>query len=429
MQSWSYVLFVVIGVLLYWAVIPRRFRPHYLLAISIGYYFSCSIAFALFLLIYLYGMFVVGILIDTSATKKGRLTWAVIGISVAIGILVLFKARASIVQLVFLIMGMGGGKLAAAVVTRVGIPVGISYFTFRAVHYLIEVYRGKVIRATPLEFFLYVTFFPAMVSGPINRFYTIGREDPRDSFGDQVRQEGGSPAFNVDDISYGIWRTLQGVVKKFVIADFFYKLAGPMMTQQGLSPTVDTWQMWIAGHAWYLYLYIDFSGYTDMAIGIARMFGYRLMENFNWPILATNLRDFWRRWHMSLTYYVTQYVYIPLGGSHKGKFRTDVNILITIIVIAAWHGVGLNFIVWGIIQGVGLVVYRRYSLLKRRLLPNHKPTWWGKVISIILMFHWFDMWWPLFHHGFKVSMIYYLKMFPFLTHFFPVLGKLIGLGG
>ncbi|MHA1568414.1 MAG: MBOAT family O-acyltransferase, partial [Alphaproteobacteria bacterium] len=284
MQSWAFILFALISVLLYWLVIPRRFRPHFLLLISVGYYFACSVVFGVFLLIYLYGMFVVGILIDTANKPRGRKIWMIVGIVAAIGLLFVFKARIGIIQLVFMLTGMGTGKMAAALAAQIGIPLGISYFTFRVVHYLVEVYRGKVVRATPLEFFLYVTFFPAMVSGPIHRFSTLGREDPRDSFADQLRQEGGSPAFAGDDFGYGLWRILTGVVKKFVLADFFLALAGPMMTQAGLSPAVSTGQLWMAGHAWFAYLYLDFSGYTDMAIGIARLFGFRIMENFNWPI-------------------------------------------------------------------------------------------------------------------------------------------------
>jgi alginate O-acetyltransferase complex protein AlgI len=430
MQSWAFILFVAVAVLLYWAVVPRRWRPHYLLAISLGYYFTCSLAFGIFLVIYLYAMFVIGILIDTATGKRGRLSWLIVGLSIALGLLLIFKARVTIIQVALLLMGqLGAAKVAGLLAARIGIPLGISYFTFRVIHYLVEVYRGKEVRASWLEFFLYVTFFPATVSGPIHRFYTIGREDPRDSFANQLRAEGGLPRFSVDNFSYGLWRILLGVVKKFVIADFFAKLALPMTSAQGLMPTVNWLQLWAAGHCYFIYLYIDFSGYTDMALGMARLFGIRMMENFDWPIFSYNMREFWRRWHKSLTYYIMQYVYIPLGGSRKGRARQDVNIMITIVLIALWHNMTLNMLLWGVLMGMASILQGHYDRLKRRLMPNHQPTWWGKAIGVVAVWTWIGSLWPLFHHGLHIALFYYIKMFPFLIHLFPVLRWAGKLGG
>lgn len=426
MQSWAFMLFVAVSAVLYWAAVPHKYRPHFLLAISLGYYFACSVVFGVFLLIYLYGMFVLGILVDTAQTKRGRKTWLIFGILTAIGILFLFKASGGLTQLIFVLMGMGGGKAASLMVMKFGIPLGVSYFSFRAVHYLVEVYRGKDVRATPLEFFLYVTFFPALVAGPIHRFYTIGKERPADSFGDQMRAPGGLRKPSADDISYGIWRILQGVVKKFVIADFFFKLAGPMMTKQGLAPMVDTWQLWIAGYCWFFYLYADFSGYSDMAIGMARLFGIRIMENFRWPILAANLRDFWRRWHISLTNWLMHYVYFPLGGSRKSEVRTNVNAMLTLMAIALWHKLAVSMFFWGVYHGMGLIVFRYYLRAKGRLMPDRKPTWWGKVIGIIMVQTFFNISWPMFHHPMHIAVLYYFKMFPFIPKLFPLLRQLLG---
>jgi D-alanyl-lipoteichoic acid acyltransferase DltB (MBOAT superfamily) len=154
-----------------------------------------------------------------------------------------------------------------------------------------------------------------VISGPIHRFFTVRREDPRDSFGAQLRQANGGPTFSADNFRHGCWRILTGVIKKFVIADFFFRLAEPVM-QPGQLLTAPLWQIWLAGHAYFVYLYIEFSGYTDIAWAFP-LFGYRVMENFNWPLLAPNLQEFWRRWHMSLTYWLTNYIYIPLGGGRK----------------------------------------------------------------------------------------------------------------
>jgi D-alanyl-lipoteichoic acid acyltransferase DltB (MBOAT superfamily) len=315
-------------------------------------------------------------------------------------------------------------RLIAAALTKFGVPVGISYFSFRVIHYLVEVYRGNERRATALEFFLYVTFLPTMVSGPIHRFFTIRHEDPQDSFGPQMRAEGGLPPFRFDDLSWGVWRILQGVVKKFVVADFFYKMCGPML-QPGLLLSTNWWQLWLAAHCWFFYLYIDFSGYSDIAIGIARLFGFRVMENFNWGLFAPNPRDFWRRWHISLTNWLMTYVYIPLGGSHKGEARTDVNAFLTIIAVALWHNVSFHMFLWGVAQGLVLVTFRHYDKWKQRRWPNRRPTWWGKALGVFAMWNYMAILWPIFHHKTTIAVLYYAKMIPLL----PALRALAAMSG
>jgi alginate O-acetyltransferase complex protein AlgI len=415
MQSWAFVIFVLASAALYWLAVPRRWRPHFLLAVSLGYYLACSLQVYgltfIFLLFYLYGMFVIGVMIDTAKTKGGRRGWLLFGVLSATSILFIFKTTATITKVLFAMFGLAGGQIAALAFAKFGVPIGISYFSFRVIHYLVEVYRGNERRASALEFFLYVTFFPTMVSGPINRFFTIGRENPADSFGPQLRGAGGSPAFRWDDFSYGFWRILQGVVKKFVISDFFLRMAGPMM-KPGMLMGTDWWQLWLAGHCYFVYLYIDFSGYSDMAIGMARLFGYRVMENFDWPLLAPNVREFWRRWHVSLTGWLTNYVYIPLGGGRKGSFRADLHILITIIAVALWHKVTVSMFIWGFIEGMAMIVFRHWERLKKRLYPDHRPTWWGKLIGIILVWHLHGLLWPLFHHKTTIALLYYAKMIP-----------------
>ncbi len=415
MQSWMFVVFVAASVLLYWLAVPRRWRPHFLLALSLGYYFVCSLnAFALpffFLLFYLYGMFVVGILIDGAKTPEARKGWTVAGVVAAIAVLLFFKTTVTTTKLLLLFFGVGGGDMLAGALTRFGVPVGISYFSFRVIHYLIEVYRGKEKRATPLEFFLYVTFFPTMISGPIHRFYTMRREDPAESFANQLRGPGGAPTYNFDDITYGVWRILQGVVKKFVVADFFFRLCEPMRVP-ALLPTTEWWQLWLAGHAYFVYLYIDFSGYSDLAIGIARLFGFRVLENFNWGLFAPNMREYWRRWHMSLTNWLVNYVYIPLGGDRKGEFRTDFNTMVTLVAVAMWHRFALALFIWGLFQGGALVFLRHYLRLKKRLFPNRKTSWWGYGVGVFLVWNWMCFLWPLFLHSARIAFFYWVKMIP-----------------
>lgn len=436
MQSWSFVVFVLAAVAIYHALSwlidrlgwPRKLLSLLMLGLSLGYYLVCSLhVFGLpfiFLIFYLYGMFVIGVMMDSAESKRARLAWLIVGLTIALGVLFTFKTSGTITKLVFRAFGLGGGALVAAAFTRFGVPIGISYFSFRVIHYLVEVYRGKEARASILEFFHYVTFFPTMISGPIHRFYTIGKEKARDSFGPQLRLNGGAPRVTKEDVTYGLWRIFQGIVKKFVIADFFFRMAGPMM-RPGQMLGIETWQLWVASHCYFVYLYVEFSGYSDIAIGISRLFGYRVMENFNWGLFAPNLREFWRRWHMSLTNWLMNYVYFPLGGGRKGSFRTDLNVMATIIAVALWHSMSLNMLIWGICEGIGLIVFRHWDRFKQRTFPDRKPTWWGKLIGIAIVWQFHGALWPLFHHKVQIAAIYYVKMFPIIQF----LSKHTGGGG
>jgi len=439
MQSWSFVAFVLIAVAVYYALSwlvdrmkwPRSILSLLMLGLSLGYYLACSLhVFGLpfvFLIFYLYGMYVIAVMMASAGSPRGRLAWLIVGLSIALGVLFTFKTTATITKLVFQAFGIGGGALVAAAFSRFGVPVGISYFSFRVIHYLVEVYRGKEARASLLEFFHYVTFFPTMVSGPIHRFYTVGKEDPRDSFGPQLRQTGGAPRPTFEDFTYGAWRIFQGVVKKFFIADFFFRMAGPMM-KPGQLLGVDTWQIWIASHCYFIYLYIEFSGYSDIAIGISRLFGYRVMENFNWGLFAPNLREFWRRWHISLTNWLMNYIYFPLGGGRKSSARTDLNVMLTIVAVALWHNVSLNMLIWGICEGIGLIIFRHWDRFKQRTFPDRRPTWWGKVIGVVIVWHVHGVLWPLFLHKVPVAIVYYAKMFPIVQLLTKGLGGAAGGG-
>jgi len=419
LATWTYIIFVAVGLLLYWLAVPRRFRPHLLLALSLGYYaLACLNDLDLptivkflpffFLIFYLYAMFAIGVMIDTAKSPRGRKSWLIVGLSIALGVLLLFKSSGTLITVSSRLFGLQGGRVAAIIFTKFGIPLGISYFSFRVIHYLVEVYRGKEKRASALEFFLYVAYFPTVISGPIHRFFTVRREDPRDSFGAQLRQANGGPTFSADNFRHGCWRILTGVIKKFVIADFFFRLAEPVM-QPGQLLTAPLWQIWLAGHAYFVYLYIEFSGYTDIALGISRLFGYRVMENFNWPLLAPNLQEFWRRWHMSLTYWLTNYIYIPLGGGRKSRVRVDLNILITIIAVALWHEISVAKFFWGLFEGLALIIFLYWRRLYKRVAPDRKPRWWGKLIGIILVWHVHDLLWPMFHHKWQIAGLFYLK--------------------
>ncbi len=226
-------------------------------------------------------------------------------------------------------------------------PLGISFFTFEFVHYLFEVRRGGKPIRSPLKFLLFAIFFPSLVAGPIKRYPQFLA-----SLGE------GSQRFQLGNISNGLFRIAVGFFKKVVIADnltFYVTTNFPDFASLSLG------DRWVFLAAISFRILMDFSGYSDIAIGTAQLLGVRLPENFNWPYLAGNIRDFWQRWHMSLTSWVRDYIYIPLGGNRLGAVRRVFNGFIAFALIGLWHGPAWNFVVWGLYHGAGLGICSSYT--------------------------------------------------------------------
>jgi alginate O-acetyltransferase complex protein AlgI len=228
-------------------------------------------------------------------------------------------------------------------------PLAISFFTFEFVHYLSDVRRGRAPIRRPADFALFAIHFPSLVAGPIKRY--------EDYVPDLHR---GLAGVSVDDVAAGLQRIATGLVKKVVLAD---NLALALDFYAGRFADLSLGQAWLFLAGLSLRLLLDFSGYSDLAIGLSRMLGVRLPENFNYPYLATNLRDFWRRWHMSLSSWIRDYVYIPLGGSRHGPFRKFANGMIAFGLIGLWHGAAWHFVLWGLWHGAGLAISSTYVVL------------------------------------------------------------------
>jgi alginate O-acetyltransferase complex protein AlgI len=226
-------------------------------------------------------------------------------------------------------------------------PLGISFFTFEFVHYLFEVRRGGEPIRSPLKFLLFSIFFPSLVAGPIKRYPQF-----------LASLSEGSQGFRLENISFGLFRMAVGYFKKVVIADnltFYVTTNYPDFGTFGLG------ERWLFLAAISFRILMDFSGYSDIAIGAAQLLGVRLPENFDWPYLAGSIREFWQRWHMSLTSWVRDYIYIPLGGNRHGAFRRVFNGFIAFALIGLWHGPAWNFVVWGLYHGAGLGVCSSYA--------------------------------------------------------------------
>ncbi len=237
----------------------------------------------------------------------------------------------------------GTGELG---IPEIVLPIGISFFTFQAMSYVVDVYRGTVqVQDRIVPFALYISFFPQLIAGPIVRYRNIAGEI-------EGRKE------SAELFSEGVRRFLYGLGKKVLLANVFAKTADQIFALDSAAQTGLT--AWLGLIAYTLQLYYDFSGYSDMAIGLGRMFGFHFTENFRYPYMALSARDFWNRWHISLSSWFREYVYIPLGGNRKGKARTYLNLMIVFALTGFWHGANFTFILWGLYCGLFVLLERLF---------------------------------------------------------------------
>ena len=254
---------------------------------------------------------------------------------------------------------------------KILLPVGISFYTFQSLSYTIDVYRGRV---EPEHDFvktaLYVAFFPQLVAGPIVK---------AGEFLPQLHEE---RTISLANLERGVQVFALGLFKKIVLAD---NLSAFVDAVHAAPAAFSAGTLLLVAYAYALQIYFDFSGYSDMAVGCARVLGYDLPRNFNLPYLSRNPSEFWRRWHISLSTWFQQYLYIPLGGNRRGKARTYFNLLVTMVVSGLWHGAAWNFVVWGALHGVALCVHRLYASWRReRGLDHRSPVW--TAVSVFLTF-------------------------------------------
>ena len=248
--------------------------------------------------------------------------------------------------------------------THLALPVGISFFTFQAMSYVIDVYRGDVeSQKSYLDVLLYISFFPQLIAGPIVKYHDI-QAQIRDRHAD------------VREIASGFRRFTVGLGKKVLISNTM-ALAADGIFSAG-SGSLNAPGAWLGAFAYMMQIYYDFSGYSDMAIGLGHMFGFTFLENFEYPYISKNIREFWRRWHISLSTWFKEYLYIPLGGNRKGKVRTCVNKIIVFLCTGLWHGANWTFVVWGAFHGL--------FLLLEEVLPVRKlPKILGHVYALIVV--------------------------------------------
>ena len=345
-NSIEFIVFLAVVLLGHFALIPRRLprlRKGFLLVVSYGFYMAWNPPFGLLLLFSTVLDFSVAQWMERAATPGRRK--ALLGLSLIgnLGVLGFFKYRDFVLETLYALFGAALWPVQPPALDLV-LPIGISFYTFQTLSYAIDVYRGSQRAARSfLDFALYISFFPQLVAGPIVRSSV---------FLPQLRR---APRVATYDVEAALVRIGSGLVKKVVFADVLGGYVDPVFS----SPdTYGGLNLLLAVYAYAFQIYFDFSGYSDIAIGLARLFGYRIPENFDRPYLAASPREFWRRWHISLSTWLRDYLYVSLGGNRVPAVRVQLNLMITMLLGGLWHGANWNFVLWGGFHGFLLSLQR-----------------------------------------------------------------------
>ena len=305
---------------------------------------------------------------DAEPIRRHRLiSWSIAG---NLLVLIVFKYTNFILDnLNSVLDSLWGLRIPSPVIP---LPLGISFFTFHIISYLVDVYRGVAqAQRSRVAFTLYIINFPQLIAGPIIRYRPIAPQL-------------GQRAVSFEDVDTGVARFAAGLAKKLLIANPIGAVGDHLFAT---APSdLPVWAVWLAVLCFSLQIYFDFSGYSDMAIGMARMFGFRFPENFNYPYCATSIKDFWRRWHMTLSAWFRDYVYLPLGGSRKNAWTTTRNLWIVFLLCGAWHGASWNFVVWGMWHGLFLSIERLRSV--ERWLSKAPRVLQNAYVLLIVMVGW-----------------------------------------
>ena len=357
-SSIPFLYYFLPAVLILYFLVPWKLKNSVLLLSSLIFY-GWGEPKLLALMVFTIALFYFcGLAIDRAGEGRGRKLWLTVSVVISIALLGLFKYADFFIGNVNAITGLSLPLL------RLALPVGISFYTFQCLSYTIDVYRGRVpAQKNPISFGAYVALFPQLIAGPIVRYVDVARE-----------LENRKTTW--EDVTYGLRRFLVGLGKKVILADNLALLI--KLFRESSEPSVLFY--WMYAIAFLLNIYFDFSGYSDMAIGMGRLFGFHFIENFDYPYLSKSVTEFWRRWHMSLGSWFRDYVYIPLGGNRVSKKRWVFNILVVWMLTGAWHGAAWNFVLWGLLFAVLLLLEKWLPL---RNLPDVLRH--GYVLAVITL--------------------------------------------
>lgn len=361
-SSFVFLLVFLPLVLILYFISPRRLKNLVLLIASLIFYAWGEPVYVLIMLFSTVFDYTNGRLIEyfRAHGSPGKMKAAlVVDLCGNLAILGFFKYADFVIGNINTITGAGLSLL------HIALPIGISFYTFQTMSYTIDVYRGNVpAQHNILDFATYVVLFPQLIAGPIVQYKTIAKElSKRKS--------------NLVDFSEGVFRFSVGMAKKVLLANQIGALWNTISQMHELTAAT----AWLGAVAYSFQIYFDFSGYSDMAIGLGRMFGFHFLENFNFPYMSKSITDFWRRWHISLSSWFKEYVYIPLGGNRKGMPRQIFNLLVVWMLTGLWHGANWNFVLWGLYYGVLLILEKLFLLRWLEKLP----AWIGRVYSLFLV--------------------------------------------
>ena len=325
--------FLPVVVLVYFLV-PRTLKNAVLLLFSLVFYAWGEPKYVFLMLATILSFYGCGLAIGKARQQIWKKSWLTVSVVVGLGLLAVFKYAD------FFVENFNAATGLSIPLLRLALPVGISFYTFQSLSYTIDVYRGNVpAQKNPISFGAYVALFPQLIAGPIVRYADVARElDNR--------------THSWEEAMLGIRRFLVGLGKKIILADNFALLISLFRESNEKSVLF----YWMYAIAFTLNIYFDFSGYSDMAIGLGRIFGFHFIENFNYPYLSKSITEFWRRWHMSLGSWFRDYVYIPMGGNRVSKGRWFFNIFTVWMLTGFWHGAAWNFILWGLLFAVLLLI-------------------------------------------------------------------------
>lgn len=375
--------FPVIGLLYFW-VRNDRMRNGILLIASIGFYAFGEPKWVFVMLAMVLVNYLCALSISTAKNRKARTMFLFVGVVFSLGFLFYFKYASFFCNEVLRLVH------STASVKDIVLPVGISFYTFQILTYIVDVYREKIpVQTNFFRLLLYVSFFPQLIAGPI-----VNYKDISDSLAHRKENE--------SDYYDGFLRFIVGLSKKCLLANTCGEVVSELTTAGNSVAGA-----WLLAVCYSLQLYFDFSGYSDMAIGLGRMFGFSFKENFLHPYTADSITDFWRRWHVSLGAFFREYVYIPLGGNRVGKLKWCRNLLIVWALTGFWHGASWNFVVWGLYYGVLLMLEKIFFLDIKKHIP--------KVFNIMMTLFLVIIGWVFF---------YFEKLSDGVTH----IGKMFGAG-
>lgn len=344
--SISFLYYFLPALIIIYFITPKKYKNIILLIASLLFYFYGEPKYVFLMIAEIIIAYIGALLIDKYKNQSKNILITTLFIHVFL--LIIFKYTDFIIQTINDISN------ANIKLLNIALPIGISFYTFQIISYIIDVYNGKVnVQKNIIKLATYVSLFPQLVAGPIVRYQTVEKE-----LDDRVH------SFN--NFAYGIRRFTIGLAKKVLIANAL----GELCSKAFLADEKTIVFFWIFGVSYMLQLYFDFSAYSDMAIGLGRIFGFHFPENFNYPYISKSITEFWRRWHISLSTWFKDYVYIPLGGNREGKYKQIRNILIVWLLTGIWHGANWTFLIWGLLFGIILIIEKIWLNKFMEKLPS-----------------------------------------------------------